>query len=301
LLKKSRFGRALAAHAAAFCWVPFDYGLEVWDERHFAGALHELARQKFDAAKRLRELEDYYARLDERQNALFDELGVDSHYRALFRVAQDCAFMIDFKKEFFTKSHFLLQRLLDEIARRLRFSRTAVRYMLPPEVKTALLSENLPKDFTNERFEAREFNCIYYVAGKRRTLYEGAEVERVLEREGFSVRKDVGVVEVKGLCACAGTAVGPAKIVTSASELAKLEAGDVLVAYQTTPDFVRAMKRASAIVTNEGGISSHAAIVSREIGVPCVLATRIATKLFKDGDVVEVDAMKGIVKLIKRA
>jgi phosphohistidine swiveling domain-containing protein len=299
LLKDSRFARELASHAAAFCWVPFDYGLETWDERHFAGALHDLAAQGFDARKRLTQLEDYYARLGERQSALFDELGVSPHYRALFRVAQDSAFMIDFKKEFFTKSHYALQRLLDEIARRLSFSRTAVRYMLPPEVKTALLNEKLPPDFTNERFERREFNVIYHVAGKRRTLYEGADVERVLEREGFSVRKDVGVVEVKGLCACAGTAVGPAKIVKSAAELAKLEPGDVLVAYQTTPDFVRTMKRAAAIVTNEGGITCHAAIVSRELGVPCVIGTKIATSVFKDGDVLQVKASHGIVRKVK--
>jgi phosphohistidine swiveling domain-containing protein len=299
LLEESRFADELASHAAAFCWVPFDYGLETWDERHFANALHDLAVQGFDARKRLTQLDDYYSTLEERQNTLLGELGVNPHYRALFRVAQDSAFMIDFKKEFFTKSHFALQGLLDEIARRLRFSRTAVRYMLPLEVKTALLSRALPNDFTNERFERREFNCIYHVAGKRRTLYEGADVERVLEREGFAFRKDVGVVEVKGLCACAGTAVGPARVVTSAAELAKLERGDVLVTYQTTPDFVRAMKRASAIVTNEGGITCHAAIVSRELGVPCVTGTRVATQVFKDGDVLQVKASHGLVRKVK--
>ena len=300
-LKKNRFGSALAEHAAAFSWVPFDYGLETWNEQHFAAALHDLAKQGFDAKKRLQDIEDYYANIEQKQLKLFSELGVGERERKLFRVAQDCAFMIDFKKEFFTKSHFLLQRLLDEIARRLRFSRTAVRYMLPPEVKTALLSKPnaLPADFTNERFEAREFNCIYCVTGKNRTLYEGADVERILEREGFSVRKDVGVVEVKGLCACAGTAIGPAKIITSAAELAKLEPGDILVTYQTTPDFVRAMKRAAAIVTNEGGITCHAAIVSRELGIPCVIGTRIATQVFKDGDVLQVKASHGIVRKVK--
>ena len=301
LLQESSFAKKVHGHATEFGWVPFDYGLETWNETHFGKTLCDLARQKFDAKKRLRDIREYYASLEEKQRALSARLGIDESHRRLFEVAQNCTFTIDFKKEVFTKSHFLLQRLQDEIASRLRFSRTAVRYMLPPEVKTALLSKPnaLPADFTNERFEAREFNCIYHVAGKKRTLYEGADVERVLEREGFSARKDVGVVEVKGLCACAGTAIGPAKIITSAAELSKLENGDVLVTYQTTPDFVRAMKRASAIVTNEGGITCHAAIVSRELGIPCVIGTRIATQVFKDGDVLQVKASHGVVRKVK--
>ena len=76
--------------------------------------------------------------------------------------------------------------------------------------------------------------------------------------------------------------------------------GNVLVAAETTPDFVPAMKIASAVVTDQGGITSHAAIVSRELGVPCVIGTKIATKVLKDGEVVEVDAVKGIVRRLKK-
>jgi len=62
-----------------------------------------------------------------------------------------------------------------------------------------------------------------------------------------------------------------------------------------------AIKKASAIVTNVGGITCHAAIVSRELKIPCIIGTKIATKVLKDGDLVEVDAQKGIVKILKRA
>ena len=59
-----------------------------------------------------------------------------------------------------------------------------------------------------------------------------------------------------------------------------------------------AIKKAKAIVTDEGGVTSHAAVVSRELGIPCVIGTKLATKVFKDGDFVEVDAEKGIVKIV---
>ncbi|GAG17127.1 unnamed protein product, partial [marine sediment metagenome] len=73
----------------------------------------------------------------------------------------------------------------------------------------------------------------------------------------------------------------------------------ILVTNMTTPDLMQAIEKVVAIVTDEGGILCHAAIVSREFGIPCVIATKIATKVLKDGDLVEVDADKGIVKIIK--
>lgn len=66
----------------------------------------------------------------------------------------------------------------------------------------------------------------------------------------------------------------------------------------TSVDFIPAMEKASAFVTNEGGVTSHASIVSREMNKPCIIGTRIATKIFKDGDLVEVDANNGIVRKI---
>lgn len=68
----------------------------------------------------------------------------------------------------------------------------------------------------------------------------------------------------------------------------------------TTPDFVPAMKKAAAVITDEGGITCHAAIMSRELGIPCVIGTKIATKVLRDGDLVEVDAEKGVVRILKK-
>jgi pyruvate,water dikinase len=69
----------------------------------------------------------------------------------------------------------------------------------------------------------------------------------------------------------------------------------------TTPEFVPLIKLAKAIITNVGGITCHAAIVSREMNKPCIIGTKIATKVLKDGDLVEVDANRGVIKILKRA
>ncbi len=105
--------------------------------------------------------------------------------------------------------------------------------------------------------------------------------------------------EVRGQVAYPGLIKGVAKIVREVSEIPKVKKGDILIAPMTFPNFIPAMQKAAAFVTDEGGITCHAAIVAREMKKPCVTATKIATQVFKDGDLIEVDADKGIVKKIK--
>jgi pyruvate,water dikinase len=100
---------------------------------------------------------------------------------------------------------------------------------------------------------------------------------------------------LEGLGASPGMAYGEAKLVADATELGKVKDGDILVAVMTTPDMVPAMKRATAIVTDEGGMTCHAAIVSRELGCPAVVGTRNATQLLIDGMKITVDGEKGLV------
>jgi pyruvate,water dikinase len=100
---------------------------------------------------------------------------------------------------------------------------------------------------------------------------------------------------LEGLGASPGIAYGEAKLISNASELGKVKDGDILVAVMTTPDMVPAMKRAGAIVTDEGGLTCHAAIVSRELGCPAVVGTRKATQLLVDGMKITVDGEKGLV------
>jgi pyruvate,water dikinase len=100
---------------------------------------------------------------------------------------------------------------------------------------------------------------------------------------------------ITGGAASPGIASGPVKIVTDPSQIDKILKGDILVAEMTTPDFVPAMKRAVAIVTDRGGRTAHAAIVSRELGIPCVVGTGKATSILKDGQIITVNGSKGEV------
>ena len=105
-----------------------------------------------------------------------------------------------------------------------------------------------------------------------------------------------GEVLVRGLGAAPGLAGGTVRVVTARENGADLADGDVLVTHMTAPDWVPLMRRASAIVTDSGGMTCHAAIVSRELGIPCVVGTGTATRVLRDGEVVTVDATHGVVR-----
>ena len=105
---------------------------------------------------------------------------------------------------------------------------------------------------------------------------------------------DLDVI-VKGLGASPGMAAGSVKVIFDLDELDKIEDGDIMVTAMTTPDMVPAMKKSAGIVTDEGGVTCHASIISRELGIPCVVGTGEATSTLKDSQEVTVDGKKGLV------
>lgn len=104
---------------------------------------------------------------------------------------------------------------------------------------------------------------------------------------------------LKGIAASAGIAEGKVKIVHGVKDTVSFEEGQILVAEITEPSMVMMMNKAAAIVTDRGGLTSHPAIVSRELGIPCVVATKTATQTLKDGMRVSVDGAKGEITLIE--
>jgi len=108
--------------------------------------------------------------------------------------------------------------------------------------------------------------------------------------------------ELRGSIAFKGKVKGKVRIIlTNDLRKVKFGTGDILVAISTNPTLVPILKKASAIVTDEGGIMSHAAIISRELKIPCIVGTGNATKVLKDGDIVEVNANNGVIKILKKA
>jgi phosphohistidine swiveling domain-containing protein len=134
-------------------------------------------------------------------------------------------------------------------------------------------------------------------------FFENGEIQDVLVGEEISKFGSVFLTgenrsDIKGQIAFKGRVRGAVRVVFDPSSVKEFNNGDILVAPWTRPEYLPIMKKAAAFVTDGGGILSHAAIIAREMKKPCVIGTQIATKVLQDGDLVEVDANKGVVKKI---
>ena len=128
-----------------------------------------------------------------------------------------------------------------------------------------------------------------------REVFVGSRVSELVN-EFLEIPQDTKTIT--GNVAYPGKLTGRVKIIFSPDEIGKVEKGDILVANETTPDFLPALSRAAGIITDLGGISSHAAIISREFKIPCIVGTKIATRVLKDNDLVELDANRGAIKKV---
>lgn len=184
-----------------------------------------------------------------------------------------------------------------EIAKRYHFNPDWIMEVSVPEMYGALAGKPLPNKIEMQR---RFKNYAMVVKNAVTELIVDPKAIKELEKKYMVKKKQVS--EIQGWMACLGGIIrGKAKICLDKADIGKVNRGDILVAQFTTPDFVPAMEKAAAIVADQGGLSSHAAIVSRELGVPCVIATENGTRVIKDNDLLEIDAKKGIVKILKRA
>ncbi len=148
--------------------------------------------------------------------------------------------------------------------------------------------------------EERVNGCVYLVHPDLSFKTENCNFESVIgELDSLILEKSEKSETLKGQIACKGKVTGIVRVIFDPHDDKGFQQGDILVTSMTRPEFVPIMKKAGAVVTNEGGITCHAAIVSRELNIPCIIGTKIATQVLKDGDMVEVDADNGVVRIVK--
>lgn len=165
------------------------------------------------------------------------------------------------------------------------------------EETIGLLPLKNTKQLVNERRKATFF--LHEPPNMTSDIFEGEKAKekiRNIMNQISDVKTDID--EIKGTVGSSGKVKGVVQNITSIKDISTFKEGKILVTVYTAPEFVPAMKKAIAIITDTGGITSHAALVARELNKPCIVGTKIATKIFKDGDLVEVDADKGIVRRV---
>ena len=183
------------------------------------------------------------------------------------------------------------------------YSAEEIRYLTCLEILGYITdSKSLPdKGMLDSRKEM--FFAHYYPVGQEIYL-SGEKAVREVQKLKLFQEIDARVEQVSeffGQVAYKGKVTGKAVLVFKREDMRKFNDGEIIVSPMTEPGYIPIMKKAAAFVTDEGGMLCHAAIVAREMKKPCIIGTKIATKILKDGDVVEVDANRGIIKIIEKA
>ncbi len=174
------------------------------------------------------------------------------------------------------------------IAKQKSYPEKLAQFLTMEEIFMYLNRKKLP---TRKELQNRVVGTAILFQGNKHTLFTGDDFGNLLK-----ILIDESAAELKGAVAYSGKAKGVVRVVFDPYKVKVFNKGDVLITGMTRPEFLPLMKKASAFVTDAGGMLSHAAIVARELKKPCILGTETATKVFKDGDKVEVDADKGIVR-----
>jgi len=224
-----------------------------------------------------------------------DDFDLTDKERLIVLSMRKVSYVMNHGDELGNYSIYHTQSLYEEAARRLGLAHNELVSMTIRELAESLEGgvSVVPQEDLAERLRA---HAIIYTNGEP-TILIREELERY--RRENTEHIDTSVHEVKGAVANRGGVIrGTIRILWQDVDVSNFKKGEILVTPMTNPAFVPAMQRAAAIVTDDGGLLCHAAIISRELGVPCIIGTKIATKVFKDGDLVEVDAEKGIVRKI---
>lgn len=224
---------------------------------------------------------------------LLKNLGFTSTQKFVVQTIELCTAWQDERKKNILRNIGRMEPVVKELAKRSGITIEQFKFLLPEELTQKKL---LDKVFIAQ-VKKRPPRCVYYATPKDTIIFLGKDYDSFEQKQNRS-SGDLGH-ELRGSVACKGLAKGEVRICQSIKDIKAFKANEVLVASMTRPEHLSAMQKAAAIVTDEGGITGHAAIVSRELGIPCVIGTKIATKIFKNGEVVEVDANNGIVKLLK--
>lgn len=297
MTKKSDREGLVRKHTEKYFWLGGNYaGRGCFDEKYFIVKLEDnLQKTKEEIDKEINNKRLVLAKAEEDKQKAIKELNLDEEFKEVIKILERIAIFHDERKESLVAPVYYRIPLKDEIAKRFGITRFDLNWLIPEEIVGALDRGRL-SDIDKDKIKKRCQKCAMYSTKEKSVVVVGKEVDELVDKLVEKEESD----EVKGTTASTGTAKGIVRVLDSPKDIIKMEKGNILVASGTTPDYVPAMKLAGAIITNEGGITSHAAIVSRELNVPCIIGTKNATSILKDGDIVKVDANKGIVKILNK-
>lgn len=271
--------RAIADYAKKYAWIGYDTGFG-----------HNLSRD--EVRDKLRHLQSDSVIQDVASRAeVLQKLKLIGQDKMRFRLMRNIMHSSEFRAEAQMRAGVHFRRLLEELAARFKTDYDTLTQFTLPEIKDYLRKN---KAIDTELASRRKDKFGVVMLGGKISVFSGDEVDALDETVDLPKNLD----QVSGMIACQGKVTGTARIVITRKDFDKVQPGDILISKMTTPEFMVVINRCAGMITDIGGITCHAAIVSRELKKPCLIGTKYATTFFQDGDQVELDALHGTARKI---
>jgi len=289
----AKYFEAMQRHRDNFYWIQNSYWV-VYNHKlkFFAGEIEKLKKEGVDFKKAHRK-ESRRAEINlKAKQEIYKKLHISNKLKNTIYCSDIIGYIQDARKQAALRLDHFLFLLAGQIAKRVKITRQEALNLVYPEIKEALIGKKVDRQELRNRIK----KCFIYLSPNGYKILSGKKAMAINENI-FHGQEDESKM-LKGTPTFLGLVRGRARVVNNHKDMALFKQGEILVTNNTTPEFVPLMKKAKAIVTEQGGMTNHAAIVSRELRVVCIVGVSGITRVLKTGDLVEVDADKGIVKII---
>lgn len=279
--------------SSKFYWLQNDFAkVHYLNMDHFAKKLFELLRSRKKMSEE-KEMRKWLRDIERRKKRLSKKYKFSKEFVSTIKFLAILGNLRDARKSYNQMAGNTLRKFAEEFSRRSGLEINTIEYMFHWEIKEIFkISKKRIKDI-----ESRPKGWLYFISGPNKfTAAKGAQAAKL---NAFLKKQVSKSAELKGMPAYAGVVQDEVRIIRDQNDFHKMRKGNILVSPNTRPEFVPVIKIAGAVVTDEGGMTSHAAIVSRELKIPTVVGVQGATTVLKDGDLVEVDANRGVIIISK--
>jgi len=292
----AKFNKLLQKHAEKYGWIYYVYAGPAYTAKDFLGFIKDYLHKNANPKEKLKEINNHQKQIKKLKKIWLKKLQPDKFNKLILNLAGKVVWAKPRRKDLQSYSYYHLEKLQREIGRRLHLSLAQVRSTPIEMLEIALPGGELDINKINQI--QKSHICLPNDDLSISILFGGEADD--FKNKYLKIEKEeiINVAELKGACAYPGKVQGVVRRIDLPEQMFKMQYGDILLSTGTTPSIVPAMKKAGAIITDEGGLTCHASIVSRELQIPCVIGTKNATRVLKDGDKVEVDATNGIIKKI---
>lgn len=293
-LPKTKRAQALQLHQKKYYWILNSYAQgKPLLVSYFQKELGKFSNTDWQAT--LKEIDAYSSKIARDKQELLSTMKPSTKDVQLIKTVEELAELMDIRKEYNFRAEYFLEQFVQEISRRAQMPTDDLKYLFPEELAEVSDGTRYQSIIANRK------QCFVFVCTNSKIEnFTGKNAQVIADQ--FSHVNQINESIIHGRVASTGDMYyfrGTAKIIHTMKDMGQLRDGDILVTPMTSPDFVIGMKKAGAIITDVGGLLSHAAIVSRELHKPCIVGTEIATKVIHDGDVVELHCGRGTIRIIK--